>query len=352
MKTTENISLAGYAFTIEEDAYVELGTYLNDIREAFASDPSADEITADIEARVAELLKEKYISGMVVDIETVKEIKRRIGDPKMLAQDEPEAEEAPRPKNADEKKTANKSLKSRRLYRNIEERVFGGVCSGLGTYFGLDKVLFRLIFLILLFLTFVSTVDYGGGPYFMFPIFAYICLWIAMPAARTAEQKREMKRQPMNLDNYKSKDFNFKTEVNEAAQSPAGRTFVRAGGVFLGILLLMIGLGGLLCSIAVPAIPSFMDGLLGNLDSLDETEKMFMDIITFKTFWYLIFVMCCIMFIWFIYNGVMLLFDLKYPSWKPGVVLFIAWVLSIFAIFAWLIKTAAFDFPSLFMNFV
>ena len=97
---------------------------------------------------MAELLKEKYVSGMVVDIEKVKEIKRRIGDPKMLAQDEPETEEAPKPKSAEEKKTASKSLKSRRLYRNIEERVFGGVCSGLGTYFGLDKVLFRLIFII------------------------------------------------------------------------------------------------------------------------------------------------------------------------------------------------------------
>ena len=86
----------------------------------------------------------------------------------------PAVKEAPKPKNADEKKTANKSLKSRRLYRNIEERVFGGVCSGFGNYFGLDKVLFRLIFLILFILTFVSTVDHGDGPYFMFPIFAYI----------------------------------------------------------------------------------------------------------------------------------------------------------------------------------
>ena len=246
-------------------------------------------------------------------------------------------------------KAEKKTWKNRRLYRDIDSRVFGGVCSGLGAYFGIDNVFIRLIFIIL----FIGgLLGLGEGPYIFISIVAYICLWIAMPAARSAEQKREMKRQPMNLDNYKSKDFNFKTEVNEAAQSPAGRTFVRAGGVFMGILMLMIGLGGLLCSIAVPAIPSFMDGLLGNLDSLDETEKMFMDIITFKTFWYLIFVMCCIMFIWFIYNGVMLLFDLKYPSWKPGVVLFIAWVLSIFAIFAWFIKTAAFDFPSLFMNFV
>lgn len=349
MKITENISLAGYAFTIEEDAFVELGTYLNDIREAFASDASADEITADIEARAAELLKEKYISGMVVDIETVREIKRRIGDPKMLAQDEPETAEKPQQENESSRKSTHNDLRSRRLYRNIEERVFGGVCSGFGNYFGLDKVLFRLIFIILFFVTFISTVDHGDGPYFMFPVLAYICLWIAMPAARTAEQKRQMKRQPMNLDNYKSKDFNLKTEVNEAAQSPAGRTFVRAGGIFLGIIMLIIGLGGLLFSIVVPAIPSFMDELLSSPDSLNETEKMFVDLITLNTFWYLVFVMCCIMFIWFIYNGVMLLFDLKYPSWKPGVVLFIAWILSIFTISAWFIKTMVSDFPSLFM---
>ena len=171
-----------------------------------------------------------------------------------------------------------------------------------------------------------------------------------MPAARTDEQRREMKGKPTNLESYKTSDFDFRTEAKEAVESPAGKTFKRAGGIFLGILLLMFGLGGLLGSIAVPAIPSLMDGFFGNQDSLDEAERMFMDIITLKTFWYLIFVMCCIMFIWFIYNGVMLLFDLKYPSWKPGVVLFIAWVLSIFAIFAWFIKTAAFDFPSLFMN--
>ena len=57
MKTTENISLGGYAFTIETNAYNELSTYLNEIRNAFGSDPSVDEIIADIEERIAELLK-------------------------------------------------------------------------------------------------------------------------------------------------------------------------------------------------------------------------------------------------------------------------------------------------------
>lgn len=350
MKTTENISLAGYAFTIEEDAYVELGTYLNEIHEAFASDASAEEITADIEARVAELLKEKYINGMVVDIETVKEIKRRIGNPKMLAQDEADAERASEPEMETDKKHTPRNARSRRLYRNIDERVVGGVCSGLGTYFELDKVLFRLIFLIFFFITFIASVD-EGNPSFMIPVFAYICLWIAMPAARTAEQKREMKRQPMNLNNYKSKDFNFKTEVNEAAQSPAGRTFVRAGGVFLGILLLLCGLGGLLGCAFLPAVSEICENhitsYIDRCGPLDLDDQLLADICTNTTFCTMMMGMLGLLFIWFIYNGVMLLFNLKYPTWKPGVVLLIAWIISLFVIIGWIATKVAHILPTL-----
>ena len=60
MKTTEKISLGGYAFVIESEAYVELESYLSEIRECFRNDNSADEIIDDIEVRIAELLKEKY----------------------------------------------------------------------------------------------------------------------------------------------------------------------------------------------------------------------------------------------------------------------------------------------------
>ena len=190
MKTTENISLAGYAFTIETDAYAELGTYLNDIREAFRADANAEEITADIEERIAELLREKCISGMVVDMTMVRDIKTRIGNPKELAQDDTDPVPASTSAGKDEQK---KSWKTKRLYRNIDEKVFGGVCSGLGTYFGLDKALVRLAFVIIFFISFVWMVNDGDGPYFIFPMIAYICLWISMPAARTDEQKREMK---------------------------------------------------------------------------------------------------------------------------------------------------------------
>ena len=96
-------------------------------------------------------------------------------------------------------------------------------------------------------------VNDGDGPYFIFPMIAYICLWISMPAARTDEQKREMKGKPTSLDGYRSSDFDFRTEVREAAQSPAGQTFRRAGGIFLGTLLLLFGLGTMFTCVIIPS---------------------------------------------------------------------------------------------------
>ena len=61
----------------------------------------------------------------------------------------------------------------------------------------------------------------------------------------------------------------------------------------------------------------------------------------------MILVLVGLMFIWFIYNGIMLIFDLKYPSWKPGLVLFIAWILSIFVLVAWILSQVAEWLPTI-----
>ena len=347
MKTTENISLAGYAFTIETDAYAELGTYLNDIREAFRADANAEEITADIEERIAELLREKCISGMVVDMTMVRDIKIRIGNPKELAQDDTDPVPASTSAGKDEQK---KSWKSKRLYRNIDEKVFGGVCSGLGTYFGLDKALVRLAFVIIFFISFVWMVNDGDGPYFIFPMIAYICLWISMPAARTDEQKREMKGKPTSLDGYRSSDFDFRTEVREAAQSPAGQTFRRAGGVFLGILLLLFGLGVMFTCVILPSFPSIIFHEMMEWTVLDEGDQFIFNMFSsFNTTWILILVNIGLVAVWVIYNAIILLFDLKTPSWRPGLVIFIAWVISLFVTAAYFFKMMAEAIPGFFI---
>ena len=341
MKITENISLAGYAFTIEKDAYAELGTYLNDIKEAFRNDANAEEITADIEARIAELLREKCISGMVVDTRMVEDIKKRIGTPQELAQDDVEDTESTPGQEQAQPQETKKSWKSKRLFRNMDEKMLGGVCSGLGTYFGIDKALFRILFLLFSVIPFI-----GGnvilGPLVILPFpLLYIILWIAMPAARTDEQRREMKGKPTNLESYKTSDFDFKTEVKDAAESPAGKAFKRVGGIFLGLLLLMSGLGGMIGTVVIPSVPSIIRHEISDEMYMDAEEQFVADLLTNNdTFWIFVMIIVGLLSIWFIYNGIMLLFNLKAPSWKPGLVIFISWVISIFIFAGYVAKLA------------
>ncbi|AFD07840.1 PspC domain-containing protein [Solitalea canadensis] len=56
----------------------------------------------------------------------------------------------------------------KRLYRNTDNKVISGVCSGLGEYFNLDPTIVRIIFLILFF-------GLGTG------VLIYIILWVVMP---------------------------------------------------------------------------------------------------------------------------------------------------------------------------
>ena len=342
MKTTENISLAGYAFTIETDAYAELESYLEDIREAFRNDDNAEEITSDIEERIAELLREKCISGMVVNLDMIHDIRRRIGNPKDMVQDDVETAPSQEPENKHEE--PKKGWKSRRLFRNMDEKVLGGVCAGLGAYFGIDKVLFRIFFILFTVIPFIG--DWRIVHLGLLPIpFLYCALWIAMPAARTDDQKREMKGKPTNLESYRNSDFDFKTEVKEASHSPAAKTFIRIGGVFLGILLLIAGFGGMIGGFVIPSISDVVSHEIAEEISewgpLDEKEQMVADLLTNDILWHFIIVIVGIMFVWFIYNGIMLILDLKYPSWKPGLIIFIAWIISIFVFAGYVAKTAA-----------
>ena len=352
MKTTENISLGGYAFTIEIDAYHELETYLNEIRNSFSSDPNADEIIADIEERIAELLKEQTVPGMVVNSSMIRTIKKRIGTPDELAQEDAEVaqETAQTAEGSQQKKEDKKDWKSRRLYRDMSSRVFGGVCSGIGTYFGLDAVIIRIIFLIF-FITGLFGLD--KGPFILFSFVSYICLWIAMPAARTDEQRRVMRGRPVDLKGYKEKEFDFEKEVKEVAQSPGGQTLKRAGGVFLGILLLMLGLGGLLGGILITSIPQLIDNHVADhimrWGVLDADEQFIADLLGGTTFWGLILAVLGIGCIGIIYGAIMLLFDLRSPSWKPGLVIFIAWLISIFLTAAYVVKVTAEALPDLFI---
>ena len=77
------------------------------------------------------------------------------------------------------------------MYRNPDDKVLGGVASGIGAYFGVDVVIIRLLFIILLF--------FGGTG-----LILYIIFWIILPEATTITDKMEMQGEPVTLRNIET----------------------------------------------------------------------------------------------------------------------------------------------------
>ena len=330
MKTTEQISRGGFAFTVESDAYVALESYLEEIKECFRSNESADEIVEDIEIHIAEILKEKYVDGTVINMAMVNEVKTRIGDPKELC-NEDEAEKSEAEESASQPKKC--ILKDRRLYRDIDDRTLGGVCSGLGQYFNIDKVIFRVFFLIAFCLGFFEVED----GLFSLSILLYLILWIAVPAARTVEQKCEMKSKPKDLREFRSNGNNFSREIKEVAKSPAVNTVFRIFITIVGIILLLIGLGGLFITVFMPSVPAMIQNF-GDISTLSSEELMAMNaFVNDPTFWWMCFGVSGIGSLGIIYAGIVLCFNLKTPSWRPGLIIFLLWLMGSIATAAWII---------------
>ncbi|MGB0167333.1 MAG: PspC domain-containing protein [Luteibaculum sp.] len=195
MNKTISINLAGFSFSIEETAYQELHSYLEAIKSFLEGEEDVEEIINDIERRIAELLQEpKYeyfcerrrlADGREVvlreDVDFVMEV---LGDPKFF-QSEPDLDE-------DEDAPKRKKKKAKRIFRNPDSQIIAGVCGGLGSYFNIDPILFRLIFVI-------SVLSFGFG------IIPYIILWIVIPEAKTTAEKLEMEGEPVTVENIKNR---------------------------------------------------------------------------------------------------------------------------------------------------
>ena len=132
MKKTLTVNISGIVFHIDEDAYEKLNQYLASVRRHFTPDDGCDEIMADIESRIAETLQEKISdSKQVVSLHDVQAVISQLGEPDQIGgEEEPATEEAG--KRIRTEKTA------RRLYRDPDNAILGGVAGGLGAYFQVD----------------------------------------------------------------------------------------------------------------------------------------------------------------------------------------------------------------------
>lgn len=211
MNQTVTVNISGLVFNIEVGAYDQLNNYLETIKHYFSKDEGREEIIADIESRIAELLKELVEEGKeVVTQSHVDQVIAIMGEPEAYI-DEDSATEAP-------KQESKTHYANKKLYRDEEDNVLGGVCSGIAHYFGVDRIWFRIAFL-------VAFLGYGSG------LLLYLILWIIIPAAKTTAEKLEMKGEPINVDSIgnaiKSEFNSFKKKVNHEKASNFGQRLVQ-----------------------------------------------------------------------------------------------------------------------------
>jgi phage shock protein PspC (stress-responsive transcriptional regulator) len=247
MKKTVKINLSGLVYNLDEDAYQLLKDYLDQISSYFKNLEGGEEIISDIESRMAEIFQSKISDKKeVIILSDVEEAIEIMGKPEDIFESEAT--------NGEEKKNESYSSRRqhRRLYRDPENAIFGGVAAGLAAYFGLETWIIRLIWVIL----FIPVQLLG---------LLYIILWIVVPKALTPAQKLEMRGEKVTVKNIektvkeeyesvkdnvkrmqKSREFEKTRHVMDEIFHVIGRIII----VFLKIILIIIGISFILAGLA------------------------------------------------------------------------------------------------------
>ena len=187
MNKTISINLGGFFFHIDEDAYQKLSRYFDAVKRSLSPD-GRDEIMKDIESRIAELFQERLKNDkQVVGLSEIEEVISIMGQPEDYKIDDEKTSY-----QSSSSSSTNFYYPSKRLYRDKENGMIGGVMAGLGHYLGVDSLWLRILMVILFF-------GFGTG------LFVYIVLWILVPEAITTTQKLEMKGQPITISNIEKK---------------------------------------------------------------------------------------------------------------------------------------------------
>lgn len=233
MKETKNINLGGQAFTIDCDAYDNLREYLDALQKHFVPE-DAEEVMQDIEMRMRELLYERHSNGNeVISQSDVNYLIEKLGQPSDFGDETTESHDEPQTATREERK------KNRRLFRDGDNMIIGGVCSGIANYFHLDATLIRLATVLLFFLGATSSkwFFFSFNPFHLFGFLLplYLILWVIVPKAKSTTEKLQMKGQEPSLENISQYNATH-------TEAPAERRGCL--GIFLGVLkACMIALG-------------------------------------------------------------------------------------------------------------
>lgn len=190
MNKTIIININSIVFHIEQDAYDDLSSYLQEVKRHFNNDEGSEEIIEDIESRISEIFNESIQPGRkeVINKQDVEEMINQMG----RVSDFSEVEDEEYAKDFEKEETSEEKtfFTAKKLMRDPDDKILGGVSSGLALYFGLEALWVRLAWLILVLLA-------GTG------VLVYIILWFLMPLAKTRADKMAMRGKAPNIRNFK-----------------------------------------------------------------------------------------------------------------------------------------------------
>ncbi|MCK0157007.1 PspC domain-containing protein [Cellulophaga sp. F20128] len=301
MNKTINVNLANMFFHIDEDAYRKLHSYLEAIKHSLNNGPGSEEIISDIEGRIAELFQEKIKNEQqVITKSDVDSIISVMGQPEDYRVDEEMFEDELKGK-----------LKSKKLYRDIENKYIGGISAGMAHYLGVNPWWVRLLWIVLTLATFSGF------------ILIYILLLFLIPQAKTTAQKLDMRGESVNISTIERKvkeSFNTVTDKVKNADyekvshkfKSSSQTFFDAIGSFFSFIFKSIGkiIGVFLILVGgIVLIGSFIGMfVVGFTDAFVINGIPFLDIAhtTNAPIWLLLiilFLLVCIPFFFLLYLG-------------------------------------------------
>jgi membrane protein containing pspC domain len=236
MKEITRIHLAKTPYDIELDAKEVLQKYLSEIKQMMGSEDTMYEI----EARMVELLGERGVqSNGIITMSDVEDLRSKMGLPKEFSDSE-----------STEDSQANltpSNSPAKRLMRDTDNAIFGGVCAGIAAYWGINPLWVRLLFIISPFITFGTA------------LLVYIIIWISLPEAKTVAEKLQMRGEPVTLNSLKKAANNSESKYRAKETLAKILRICLALGLFfttLGLLAVLV-VGSITGIMAMPFINEF-----------------------------------------------------------------------------------------------
>lgn len=336
MNKIKKCSISGIAFILEEVAYNRLSEYIDSLKRAYKNSPESDEIIADIEARIAELiLSAQSDATQTVCLPLIENIIAQLGSAEDISDSDT---------STDTTDPTTSTRIARRLYRDTEGGKLGGVCAGLGKYFAVDPVIIRLaIFSPLILLPIsnlwskLSILSNLGGNLFWIMIVVYLIMWLVVPKATTARQKLEMEGEPVTAKSIADHSQNVTDE--ERAKSSVASFVARLGKIAVVLLKAFVAMLifplVLLCTVIIAALFAIITGVgtsfihFGNLGTLSDAISSYGSTLPLLSAG-----IALIPIVVIIYLLVTLIIG-KTPKWWVFIVALVAWIaLIIGSIFA------------------